>query len=174
MTKTKKKQGRININLTKLSQVLWVAVMALGLLGFLFIFAPALVSDVEGVKSGLKVTFGEVLAQNDLVKQYIPFSILAFMGYFFPLFACCAMFFNKDKENMWFDIACSVLFLASVILIALIPKYIGYINQNYVTVSSVKVVIGGKLGWGAQLTLAMSFIGLIASLLKWFSDTYEK
>ena len=174
MTKTKKKQGRININLTKLSKILWIVIMALGLLGFLFIFAPSLVSDMEGTKSGIKVTFGEVLAQNDLVKQYIPFSILAFMGYFFPLFACCAMFFNREKENMWFDIACSVLFLTSVIMIALIPKYIGYINQNYVTVSSVKVLIGGKLGWGAQLTLAMSFLGLIASLLKWFSDTYLK
>ena len=60
MTKTKKKQGRININLTKLSQVLWVAVMALGLLGFLFIFAPALVSDVEGVKSGLSKTIHSI------------------------------------------------------------------------------------------------------------------
>lgn len=172
--KKKKGFGLYEINLDVMSKVLWIAVMALGVVAFAFIFGPALISQTEDVHSGLQVTFGELWFDAEYVKQYIPFSILAFMGFFFPLFASVLMFFNKDRENKWFDIGCATLFLVSFILVALIPKYVVFVKSNTITASVTKALIEGKLGWASQLTIFFGFFGCILSLLKWFSDTYNK
>ena len=84
MANTKKRgPGVYNINLTVASKVLWIAIMVLGVLSTLCILAPALVSQTDDVHTGLQVTFGETWYKTDFVSQYIPFSILAFMGFFF-------------------------------------------------------------------------------------------
>ncbi len=174
MANTKKRgPGVYNINLTVASKVLWIAIMVLGVLSTLCILAPALVSQTDDVHTGLQVTFGETWYKTDFVSQYIPFSILAFMGFFFPLFASVVMVFNKDKENKWFDIASSALFIVSVVLIALIPKYISFVKDNQITAQVTRALVEGKLGWGAQVALILSFVGAVASLLKWFSDDYK-
>lgn len=174
MAKSKRKNvGVYNINLTRLSKILCFLIIGLGVLATVFILAPGLISQTDDIHTGLQITFGEKWFATDYVRQYIPFSILAFMGYFFPLGAAVLMVLNIDKENKWFDIASSVLLLASVILIALIPRYISFVKENEITATVTKALVEGKLGWGSQLTLAFSFVGTIASLLKWFSDAYE-
>ena len=177
MANNKKKGfGLYVIDLDVMSKVLWIVVMALGVIATAFIFGPALVTSIEEIHTGTQVTFGELWFDAVYVKQYIPFTFWAFVGYFFPLFASILMAFNYEKENKWFDIGCAAMFLVSVILIVLLSKYVYFVKDNTITDTISKTLVDdtAKLGWGAQLTIFASFLGIITSLLKWFSDTYNK
>lgn len=172
--KKKKKQGLITIDLDKASKVLWIVTMALGVLVSLLIFAPCLVSQTGDIHTGLQITFGEKWFDVEFAREYVPFHFLTFLGYFLPLLAAGLMFYNYKKENKWFDLIVSVMFLLSFIFIILIPQYAHFVKETPILDTVTKPLIEGKLGWGSQIAGASSFLGIISGLLKCFSDTYGK
>lgn len=141
-------------------------VLCLGVLATLTIFLPALVTgsgDNKVFYSGLDVTFGKTLADlGVLAKGKIPFSILALLAYLLPIIGGTIVLFAPKKNKILKPIA-MLLFLASAVLLFLLPEYIKMVSESGLFGNSAATNLGGSLTWGSIMGAIFSILGLFGT-----------
>ena len=159
MAKKKKKDNKL-INLI---------VFALGLLATLTIFLPALVTgsgDNQVFYSGLDISFGKTLTDwGTLVNAKIPFNMLAVIAYVLPIVGGFLILFSERKDKV-LKLISIVLFLASAVLLFLLPSYIEVITESGLFGGTMTDKLSENLAWGSIVGGALSVLALFGSAYK--------